>query len=68
MSMQADQGSADRLLGEISALVARRQALRSAGASSTALERNRLRIARLQWRLSHALIERFLPAQHARAA
>ena len=66
--MQTDQGSADRLLGEISSLVARRQALRSAGASSTALERNRLRIARLQWRLSHALIERFLPAQNARAA
>ena len=66
--MQPQQSSADRLLGEISALVARRQSLRSARANRVTLERNRLRIARLQWQLSHALIERYLPVQDARAA
>jgi hypothetical protein len=49
-------------------LVAERQALRSRGASAASLERNRLQIARAQWELGHALIDRHLsetPAQGA---
>jgi hypothetical protein len=39
-------------------LVFERQALRSAGAGSAALEQNRLKIVRCQWELAHALIDR----------
>ena len=42
-------------------LVAERQALRARGASTASLERNRLQIARAQWELGHALIDRHLP-------
>jgi hypothetical protein len=52
----------------ISALCAERQDLRAKGASATALERNRVKIARAQWELSHALIERYLPKSAERAA
>jgi hypothetical protein len=45
----------------ISDAVGERQVLRVRGASESALERNRLKIARWQWELSHALIERYLP-------
>jgi len=45
-------------LGE---LARERQALRASDASSVALEQNRVAIARAQWELSHALIERHLP-------
>ena len=48
-------------------LVAERQRLRSSGAAEAALERNRLAIVRCQWDLSHALIERHLPAAAAAA-
>jgi hypothetical protein len=50
------------LLEEISALTAERQLLRERGADAERLERNRVRLARKQWELSHALIERYLPA------
>lgn len=46
----------------IAGLVAQRQGLRSRGAGAAALERNRLRLARAQWELGHALIDRYLPA------
>ena len=49
-------------------LTLERQALRASDAGSVSLERNRVAIARAQWELSHALIERHLPdpaAQHA---
>ena len=51
----------------IAALVAERQELRVSGAATAAIERNRLQIARAQWDLSHALIERHLPAAQSAA-
>ena len=51
----------EQLLQEIGVLVAERQQLRREHAPKTALEENRRAIARLQWALSHALIERYLP-------
>lgn len=58
----------DALLREISALVAERQQLRARGATPMRLERNRLSIARVQWELSYALIQRYSPGQTADAA
>ena len=51
----------------LGSLTFERQALRASDATSVALERNRVAIARAQWDLSHALIERHLPdaAQNA---
>jgi hypothetical protein len=49
-------------------LTLERQSLRASDASSTALERNRVAIARAQWDLSHALIDRHLPAAAQNAA
>jgi hypothetical protein len=55
-------------LGELhAALVRERQQLRSLGAESGELERNRLAIVHCQWELSRALIERYLPAPAAAA-
>jgi hypothetical protein len=53
--------SAEELTLLIGRLVAERQDLRARGANETSLERNRLRIARAQWELAHALIDRHLP-------
>jgi hypothetical protein len=55
----------EALLDEISGLTAERQRLRERGADATRLERNRVKLARAQWELSHALIERYLPASQA---
>lgn len=55
----------EALLAEISGLTAERQRLRERGADATRLERNRVKLARAQWELSHALIERYLPASEA---
>jgi NurA-like 5'-3' nuclease len=52
----------ERLLDEISELTTERQRLRDQGADTVRLERNRVKLARTQWELSHALIERYLPA------
>ena len=52
----------------IAGLVAERQDLRAREASIASLERNRLQIARAQWELGHALIERYLPQPAARSA
>lgn len=49
-------------------LTLERQALRASDAGSVALERNRVAIARAQWELSHALIERYLPKPAAQSA
>jgi hypothetical protein len=48
-------------MAEIGALTAERQQLREHSAAATKLERNRVKLARRQWELSHALIERYLP-------
>ena len=52
----------------VAGLVAERQELRVRGASAASLERNRLQIARAQWELGHALIDRYLPQPAARSA
>jgi hypothetical protein len=60
--------SVEALLARIDELTAQRQELRDRNAGARALERNRIRLARAQWELSHALIERHLPAAERRAA
>jgi hypothetical protein len=52
----------ESLSEQITKLVSERQALRAAGADAAALEQNRLEIARLQQRLSAALIHQYGPA------
>jgi len=49
----------------LGALTAERQTLRASEAGSVKLERNRIAIARAQWELSHALIERYSPVEAA---
>ena len=58
----------ERLNEELRRSVAERQALRDRGASRAELEWNRREIVRLQWELSHALIESHVPEQLDRAA
>jgi hypothetical protein len=60
--------NAEELTVQIGRLVAERQRLRATGASVEALERNRLQIARSQWELAHALIDRHLPEPAQTAA
>jgi hypothetical protein len=52
----------------VAELVVERQQLRMRGASNVSLERNRLQIARAQWELGHALIDRYLPEPAAQSA
>jgi hypothetical protein len=52
----------------IAQLVVERQELRRTNASVAEIERNRVQIARLQWELAHALIDRYMPAESARTA
>jgi len=49
----------EALLEEISGLTAERQRLRDRGVEPARLERNRVKLARAQWKLSHALIDRY---------
>jgi hypothetical protein len=60
--------NAEELTVQIGQLVAERQRLRANDASMEALERNRLQIARAQWELAHALIDRYLPESSQTAA
>jgi len=57
--------SVEELETRIGALVDRRQSLRRRGAGQETLERNRRQLARCQWELSFALIERYLPQSRA---
>jgi hypothetical protein len=50
----------EALLVEISGLTAQRQSLRDQGVNGSRLERNRVKLARKQWELSYALIDRYL--------
>jgi hypothetical protein len=52
--------SVEVLMEEISRLTTERQFLRERGVNGSRLERNRVKLARKQWQLSHALIERYL--------
>jgi hypothetical protein len=54
--------SVETLMDRTSALARERQDLRLRGAAPGALERNRVALARAQWQLSHALIERYCAA------
>jgi hypothetical protein len=49
----------ETLLDDISGLTSERQRLRERGADPARLERNRVKLARAQWELSHALIARY---------
>jgi hypothetical protein len=57
--------SVEELETRIGVLVDRRQTLRRRGADAETLERNRRQLARCQWELSFALIDRYLPQQQA---
>lgn len=57
----------EELNARLDRLTADRQRLRLAGAGPSALERNRIEIARTQWELSYALIERYAIAAPAAA-
>ena len=57
----------EALMEQISVLSEERQRLRDQDAGAARLERNRVKLARAQWELSYALIERYLPA-HSQAA
>ena len=60
--------SVESLVVQIAQLVTERQQLRGADASAASIERNRVQIARAQWELAHALIDRHLPVEPARSA
>ena len=55
----------EMLMEQIGALTAERQRLRDDHVGGARLERNRVKLARKQWELSHALIERYLPDSQA---
>jgi hypothetical protein len=57
----AKRATVETLMCEIGELTADRQRLRDRNAAPGKLERNRIQLARKQWQLSHALIERYLP-------
>jgi hypothetical protein len=57
------EATVEALTLRIAALVVERQHLRGASAADADLEQNRLRIARTQWELAHALIDRHLPGE-----
>lgn len=65
---RSDTESVELLLERIASLTLERQTLRARGAGWVVLERNRVQIARAQWQLSYALIERFVAAPAARTA
>ena len=60
-TIAATNETVESLSRRIAAIVSERQRLRARGAERATLEQNRREIARLQQRLSVALIERYLP-------
>jgi hypothetical protein len=52
--------SVEVLMEQISRLTAERQRLRDQEVNGSRLERNRVKLARTQWELSYALIDRYL--------
>jgi hypothetical protein len=58
----------DRLTQRLRWLVLERQALRGRGAATDELERNRLELVRVQWKLSYAFIALHQPDGLDRAA
>jgi len=62
-----NRASVELLTVRITTLVAERQELRGSGAAGAAIEQNRVQIARAQWELAHALIERHLSAAQTAA-
>ncbi|HVD50090.1 MAG TPA: hypothetical protein VNB50_08750 [Gaiellaceae bacterium] len=62
------RANVELLTMRIAELVGERQELRDRGARHGALERNRVQLARAQWELGHALIERHLPERTQTAA
>jgi hypothetical protein len=56
-----EKSGVEELRERIAGLIVQRQELRLSGASSTALEQNRLQLGRSQWELCHALIKRHVP-------
>ena len=56
----ASRPTVEELLEQIAGLTTERQRLRDQGVNGSRLERNRVKLARAQWALSHALIERYL--------
>jgi hypothetical protein len=62
------RSTVEALTLRVAQLVVERQELRVGGASAASLERNRLQIARAQWELGHALIDRHLPEPVAQSA
>ena len=63
-----NRDTVEALALRIAELVVERQELRRTNASVAEIERNRVQIARLQWELAHALIDRYMPAEPARSA
>jgi hypothetical protein len=68
MTAESTNARIEKLLERIGALVAARQQLREQGARPVELESNRREIASLQYELSRALIDRYLPGQRKKAA
>lgn len=63
----ASRRTVEELTVRIADLAAERQTLRTSGVGEAVLERNRIKLARAQWQLSYALIERHLPVAQAAA-
>ena len=63
-----NRDTVEALALRIAELVVERQELRRTNAPIAEIERNRVQIARFQWELAHALIDRYMPAEPARSA